>query len=184
MTESIARRVSMPVFGHLEDIMRGILIPFFQGQNVYVATVFEDGLPLPCVVARQERRSGAATHFVSDNRFLMPALLSVDTLTTGLDADQDGADLQEAVRIAIHEAWHHQTIIPGAGYIARIENSTKPSRVSDWATSSGPVQYASLPKHVLRYESNYRLLMRPDQDQTHVTNPFVRQVIPPNPPLN
>lgn len=169
------RGVSLPVFGHVEDIARAILIPFFEGMGVYVATVFEEGMPLPVVVARQERRSGTSTHFVADNRFLMPALLSIDTLTTGLDADQDGADLQEAARIAIHEAWQAQVVIPGAGYIAQIENSTKPSRVSDWATSTGPVQYASLPRQVIRYEANYRLLMRPDPNQANVTNPFVRQ---------
>lgn len=171
---SSARRVSIPVFGHVEDLMLGLLRPFFEGQDVYIASVFEEGMPLPVIVGRQDRKSGAVSHFVSDNRFLMPALLSVDTITGGPDADQDGADLQEAVRICIHEAWLNQTVVPGVGYLSAIENSTKPARVADWATSTGAVQYAQLPRGAVRYESNYRLILRPDSNQANVTNPFVR----------
>ena len=169
-----ARQVSIPVFGHLEDYMKAILLEFFTGQDVYVSSVFEESMPLPVVVARQDRKTGSVNHFVKDNRFLMPALLSVDTITGGIDADTDGANLQEAVRIALHEAWLDQVVVPGVGYVAVIENATKPARVSDWATATSVVQYASLPKGAVRYESNYRLIMRPDPDQSNVDNPFVR----------
>lgn len=164
----------MPVFGHVEDLVPTLLRNFFEGQGANVVSAFETGMPLPIIVARQDRSSGMPPGYLGDARFMMPALLSVDTITQGPDADLEGADLQEAVRIALHEAWHDQLVIPGAGYIGRIENSSKPSRVSDWATAQGPVQYSSLPQGALRYEANYRLLLRPDNNQANTTNPYVR----------
>jgi hypothetical protein len=37
---------------------------------------------------------------------------------------------------------------------------TEPTRQSDWATSSGPVQYADLPSGFYRYQTNYTVKMR------------------------
>lgn len=168
------RTTNLPIFGSLERLMLGIFEPYFEGTDVNVTPLFEEGMALPCVVARNDPAAGSARAFRADFRFLRPAILSVDTITTGINADDDAAILQEACRIAMQEAWEQQIVVPGVGYIAKIENSTSASRKSDWATSTGPVQYASLPRGATRYEANYRLLVRPDQDQANVDNPYVR----------
>jgi hypothetical protein len=170
------RDVTLPVFGPVEDLALGILKPFFEGTGVNVQATFTEDMHLPIIVARQDRKSGGSTHYADDARFMKPALLSVDTITGGPNADEDGAHLQEAVRIALHEAWFKQIVVPGVGYIAKIENSGNASRTSDWATSTGVVQYASLPKGAIRYDNTFRLYLRPDNDQTRTINPFVRKV--------
>lgn len=170
----IPRDVTLPVFGSVERIVMGVLQPFFEGQAVTVTPLFEEGMTAPVVVARNEAVA-SGTHYRQDIRFIRPALLSIDTITAGVNADDDGSALQEACRIAIFEAWRNQIVIPGQGYIARVENSVMASRKSDWATSTGPVQYASLPRGAMRYESNYRLLLAPDPNQAANDNPFVRK---------
>lgn len=172
----LPRDVDLQVFGSVERVAMGILQPFFQGQPVHVTSLFEEGMPTPVVIARNDAKVGANTVYRADARFTRPALLSIDTITDGLNADDDGAALQEACRIAIFEAWRKQIVIPGQGYIAKVENSNMASRKSDWATSTGPVQYASLPRGAMRYESNYRLTLAPDPNQEANDNPFVRKL--------
>ena len=166
----------LPVFGPIEDLALGILRPYFEGTDVHVASTFVEGLPLPVVVARQDKKSGSMTHFSRDARFMRTALLSIDTICEGVDADQDASYLQEAVTHAIIQAWKNQTVVPGVGYISQIENIGNASRASDWATSTGVVQYASLPQGAVRYDSTMRLYIRPDrnQDLAKDINPFVR----------
>lgn len=167
---------SLPVFGPSEDLMLGILRPHFEHQGVTVATQFSKNMQLPAIVARQDRKSGTATHTSQDPRFLAPSLISIDTLCDGPDADEMSAHLQEAVRLVVYNAWAKQVVIPGVGYISRINNSGNAYRASDWATSTGVVQYAALPHGVVRYERMYHLYVRPDQNQERTFNPFVRQL--------
>lgn len=162
----------IPIFGSADELLLGIMREFFDGKGVHVGTLFSAGLEPPMVIVRRERRSGTTGLLVGDDRYLQPAICSVNTITSGVDADELGEELQEACRIAIRQAQLFQTVIPGAGSINRIENSIPPSRVSDWATSNGPVQYAQLPKGHVRYESVYRLLLRPPS-QTLVSNRYV-----------
>lgn len=173
-TNALPRTTNLPAFGSVERLALGIFEPFFEGMGVGVSPLFEDGMALPVVVARNDPGSGSAPAYRADFRFLRPVLLSVDTITSGINADDDAAQLQEACRIALQEAWEQQIVVPGVGYISRFENSLMGSRKSDWATATGPVQYASLPRGAVRYETNYRLLLRPDQDQANVENPYVR----------
>lgn len=163
---------NIPIFGSADELMLGILRPFFEGQGVHVGTLFASGLEPPAVIVRRERRSGDVNLRVTDDRFLQPSIVSVNTLTSGLDADEIGEELQEACRIAIRQAVLDQTVVPGAGHISLMQNSTMPSRVSDWATSTGAVQYASLPKGWVRYESVYLLILSPPKHGT-TTNRFV-----------
>lgn len=174
-TNMLPQETNLPVFGSLERLALGIFDPFFEGMGVTVTPLFQEGMTLPVVMARNDTASGSTGAYRSDFRFLRPVVLSVDTITAGINADDEASQLQEACRIALQEAWEKQITVPGVGYISKIENSTMASRKSDWATSTGPVQYASLPRGAMRYESNYRLLIRPDQDQANVENPYVRR---------
>lgn len=163
---------TIPIFGSADELMLGILRPFFAGKEVHVGSLFSSGLEPPIVIVRRERRSGTQGLSASDDRFIQPVVISINTITAGVDADEIGEELQEACRIAIRQAVINQTVVPGAGHITRLENAITPSRVSDWATSTGVVQYASLPKGWVRYESVYRLIVSPPK-QALVNNRFV-----------
>ena len=153
--------INIPVFGSTDALLMAILRQFFVGQDIHIGTLYTEGMATPAIIASRERRSGNGESRAGDDRFLESAVVSVNTLTSGLEAMRDGADLQEMCRVALRQAQLEQKVFPGLGHIATIENSTPASRVSDWATSTGVVQYASLPKGVVRFESVYRLLIRP-----------------------
>jgi hypothetical protein len=145
---------------------------FFQGQGIHIGTLFSEELNPPMIIARAERRSGSVSDVVSDDRFLHPVIVSVSTITDGVDADEMGEELQEAVRVALRQAHLQQTVVPNGGSIARITNASMPVRVSDYATSTGIVQYASLPAGQVRYESVWRLILR-SPPQSTITNRFL-----------
>ena len=163
---------TIPIFGSADELMLGILRPFFEGKDVHIGTLYASGLEPPVIIVRRERRSGAQAADIDDDRHTQAALVSVQTITAGVDADEVGEELQEACRIAIRQAVINQTVVPGAGHLTKIDNAILPSRVSDWATSTGVVQYSSLPKGWVRYESVYRLILSPP-DQAKVNNRFV-----------
>jgi hypothetical protein len=153
--------ITIPVFGSTDALLMRIFRDFFAGQDIQIGTLFVEDMRTPAIIARRERRSGNGEARNADDRFVEPAVVSINTLTSGLEAEADGAALQEMCRIALRQAQLEQKYFPGLGHISKIENSTSASRVSDWATSTGVVQYATLPKGVARYESVFRLLIRP-----------------------
>lgn len=150
-----------PDFGSADELFAAIFKQFFAGQGIYVGTVFEVGMPIPAIVTRRERRSGTQGIGTNDERFLRSVVMSVNTLTEGVDADSDGEMLSEMCYRALLEAQANQIVIPGHGHINKVINSSTIARESDWATSTGVVQYASLPKGIVRYETIYRCLLRP-----------------------
>jgi hypothetical protein len=154
-------QLNLPVFGSTDGLLMAIFREFFAGQDIQIGTLFVEGIEAPAIIARRERRSGNGERGSGDDRYLEPAVVSINTLTSGLEAESDGYALQEMCRIALRQAQLEQKTYPGLGHISKIENSTAASRVSDWATSTGIVQYATLPKGVSRWEANYRLLIRP-----------------------
>lgn len=162
----------IPIFGSVDELLLGVLRNALADDQVHIGTLYSEGLTPPIVIVRRDRRSGSLGLENDDDRFMQSAVVSVNTLTAGENADEDGEELHEACRIAIREAHLNQTVIPGCGHIAAVLNSITPARVSDWATSSGAVQYASLPKGWVRFESVYRLLIRPP-DQSTVNNRFI-----------
>ncbi|MBT2587948.1 hypothetical protein [Arthrobacter sp. ISL-95] len=153
--------IDIPVFGSTDRLILAILREFFAGQGIHIGTQFTEGMSTPAIIAARERRSGNGEGRTPDDRFIEPAVISINTLTSGLEAMSDGADLQEMCRVALRQAQLKQKVYPGLGHISKIENSTAASRTSDWATSTGVVQYATLPKGVVRFESVFRLLIRP-----------------------
>ena len=167
--------MTVPVFGSVDELLLGVLRRFFaeNAPGVHIGTLVTPNMPLPAIVARSERRSGTIANKVTDDRFLRPAVISVKTFPAGVDADEAGEELQEAIHQAFRRAHDEQWVIPDAGVINTLDNSTVPSRVSDWATSTGVVQYAALPKGWVRYESIWRLLIRPPEQST-ITNRFLK----------
>jgi hypothetical protein len=164
--------IAPPHFGSVDELVREILTQFFAGQQVYIYTTFQENMQTPAIIARRDRKSGTLALATRDDRFMQSAIVMVSTLTEGPDADEMGEELQEMCRYALRQAQQLQVSIPGCGSIAVLNESIHPSKVADWQTSSSVVQYASLPKNAARYETIFRLLVRPP-DQTTVTNRFM-----------
>ena len=167
---------SLPIFGSTDELLRIVFEQFFADQDVHVYTQFSEHMQTPAVVARRERRSGTLALKTADDRFLQAAIVMVTTITDGPDADEMGEELQEMCRYALRQAQQLQVSIPNCGSIAVLEESTHPSKVADWQTSTSVVQYASLPKNAARYETIFRLLVRPPAQST-ITNRFKPQSI-------
>lgn len=161
-----------PQFGSIETLCQEIFRSFFHGQNIQIETLYTEGMQTPIIVARQDRRSGTLELHSNDDRFLTPVIVSVNTITMGVNADDDASDLQRACRYALRQAQQLQVNIPGGGSIAVLEVSTQPAKANDWQTATSVVQYASLPKEAVRYEAIYRMLIRPP-DQSTITNRFM-----------
>lgn len=163
----------LPVFGSTDLLLMGILRPFFEGTGVHVGTLFAKDMVPPLVIARRDRKSGTTIAASRDEHGLRPVLVAVSTISAGLEAEASNEHLQEAVHHAIMMAVRNQTVIPGVGHIAAVQNSSPYSRASDRQSSTGAVQYAQLPKEWTRYEAIYRLMLRPLAVQSQTKNPYI-----------
>jgi hypothetical protein len=163
-----------PIFGSADELVRKIFESFFAGTGVHIYSGYSENMQTPAIVARRDRRSGTLALHSQDDRFMQPAILMVSTVTSGVDADEEGEELQEMCRYALRQAQQKQLSFPNCGHIAVMEASTHPAKVSDWQTSTSVVQYASLPKGAVRYEAIFRLLIRPPAQST-ITNRFKPQ---------
>lgn len=95
-----------------------------------------------------------------DPRFIDHARFAVDTLTPDPDGDEKGAVLSEAARVVLRNAWLSHKSYAGIGSVSKITMEQEPTRKSDWANSSGPVQFAQLPSGLWRYEAIYGIEIR------------------------
>lgn len=168
-----------PAFGPVHRLGLAIVRDWLEG-------VTHDGVPitvgsripadmsdkLPFVMVRADRRSGGQTRQSGDERFLRSSLLSIETFTVGVNAENDGYALQESIRLALWQAWRDQVTVPDAGSISTIISSSDAALVSDYATSTGVVQYASLPKNAARTEQIFQIFIRPPRQDT-IVNPFI-----------
>lgn len=152
-----------PDFGPIEDLVQGIFDRYFATvPEVNVTTGIYEGMALPAVIARADRRSGTqAFHSTTDDRFTKAAVISVSAICEGPNGDSQASHLIEACRLGLNKAFQQQWVVPFCGHLTLVDNSTEPARVTDWATSTGIVQYASLPQGSVRYEGIFRILVRP-----------------------
>lgn len=146
------------------------LVEFHPSEDILLA-ILREGLPdvpslsliaddpkLPFILAR--RQPGSFLEGEGDPRFVDVSRFVIETFTEDPDGDEKGALLAEACRVVLRNAWLQSKNYPGLGSIVKIECLVKPARQSDWATSSGPVQYADLPTGYWRYEAQYSLVVR------------------------
>jgi hypothetical protein len=155
-----------PVFGAVEDLVLGLLRPYFaklaqQGPAVHVYTSYQEDMKTPGILCLNTRRTGIEAYSTNDDNYMRAVVLEVNTFADGNEAEKDAADLQEAVRHVFMDAQRRQLVIPNVGVINKVTSPVLATQHTDWATASGPVQYAKLPHGVTRYEGRYRLIMRP-----------------------
>lgn len=147
---SILAKVEM---SPVEDLLLGLLPRELAGINV--TTFIEEDQKFPFVLIRS---AGSWGNWAGDPRFLDAAAITVATFCRGENADEDAALLAEAVRVTLRDS--KNKVVPGRGHIVTVEMTERPRRVTDWATSAGPVQFADLPNDVMRWENTYHVIIR------------------------
>lgn len=135
----------------VEDLMLAVLREGLPG--IQVNTLIAEDQTFPFILVRRIPGLGEQ----EDTRFIDAASISLQALVEDPNGDEDAAILSEAARVVIRDAHKAQTVHPGLGHITYQEMTAAPRRVTDWATATGPVQYADLPSGVWRYETRYLL---------------------------
>lgn len=160
-------QLTYPVFGAVEDLVIGLLRPYFTrlqeagGPEVHVYTSYQEDMRTPGILCLNTRRTGIEAYSTNDDNWVRSVVLEVNTFADGAEAERDAADLQEVVRHIFMDAQRRQVVIPNVGVLNKVTSPVMATQHTDWATASGPVQYAKLPHGITRYEGRYRLLMRP-----------------------
>lgn len=95
-----------------------------------------------------------------DERFIDRGDLAVHVFAKDPDADEVGAVVSEACRVALRNSARRRDWYPDLGGLLNVRLIEEPVRKTDWATSSGPVQFADLPAGYQRYEARYGLWVR------------------------
>ncbi|QXE37122.1 hypothetical protein KQY30_25790 [Streptomyces sp. GMY02] len=139
----------------VEDLLLSILRDRLPG--IRVKSLVDQHEMFPLVLIRRDPSFGA---WSGDTRFTDAARVVINCFAQDPDGDEDAAILSEAVRVVLRDAWLNNVAVPGRGHITRVDMNSSPRRASDWATATGPVQYANLPTGVWRYESIYDIQIR------------------------
>jgi hypothetical protein len=134
----------------IEDLLLGLLPDKLPG--VQVRTLIADDQTFPLALVRV---SGDWGEWGGDPRFLDAGQVTVHTFCEGINGDIDASLLSEAIRVVLRDSVNE--VVPEKGHMTKVQMMTRPRRVSDWATSTGPVQYADLPTGVWRYETIYQI---------------------------
>ena len=140
----------------IEDAILAVMREAFPDVPVY-SLVPPKGDLFPFILARAATN---ANLWGGDERFIDSAIIAIHTFTEDPDGDEQGAILSEAVRVALRDAARRQVRLPGGARLHKVKLTAHPRRVSDWATSTGPVQYADLPSGTYRYETLFRIWIR------------------------
>lgn len=139
----------------VEDILLPVLRAGLPGIRVQSLIAKDQKFPLVLV-----RRAPDMGEWQGDPRFTDQAIVFVHTFCEDPDGDEDAAILAEAVRIVLRDAADNNVVVPGRGHFTYVEMTSAPRRVTDWATATGPVQYADLPTGVWRYETQFEIGVR------------------------
>lgn len=139
-------------FCPVEDIILPILRDGLP--SIEVKSLIAVGQQFPFVLARRSPGFGS---WDGDPRFTDSAQVVVHTFCEDPNGDEDASILAEAVRVVLRNAWFDHVVIPGRGHITKLVMTSAPRRVTDWATATGPVQYADLPTGVWRYQTEFQV---------------------------
>lgn len=139
----------------VEDLLLPILREGLPGVRVQSLITADQRFPL--VMPRRLPHFG---QWAADSRFTDEADINVQCFAEDPNGDEDAAILSEAVRVVLRDAGLAGKVVPGRGRIISVAMTSAPRRATDWATATGPVQYADLPTGVIRYETQYRIAIR------------------------
>lgn len=149
-------------FGTFEELLQTILSEYITTVPILtkIPPKESEQRQYPMIVVRRFRPPGG---WGGDPRGLLDeGGVSISVFTLGLNATETGQRLSEGIRGVMRQAESERKYYPGLGSIVSARMIAEPANESDWATSAGPVQYADLPTAVVRYTTDYRLVVRPD----------------------
>lgn len=86
--------------------------------------------------------------------------ISVQVFAHGADAEERALWTGEAVRAVLAEAQYEQRVYEGLGALTSCWLEMEGQPKADWATASGPVQYADLPEIWCRTEARFQVMVR------------------------
>lgn len=153
--ELIAKLRYQPV----EVALLAILRPELEPRGIKVHANVPGRPRIPFVLVRKLTFPG---NWKGDPRGLVnKSQVAIHVYTQNPDGDLKGVVLGEIVSSILQDASDNHWSDPLFGAITKIEMKNEPTRQSDWATSSGPVQYADLPEGAWRYEAHYEITTRP-----------------------
>lgn len=117
----------------------------------------------PMVLVRKAYPDG---YVRGDPRFVGVAPIELHVFSTDPNGETKGYLISEACRVALREATTGRPgyYRPRLGTLSSVRMLQEPTRKSDWANSTGPVQYADLPSGTWRTESVYRVTYRRDTE--------------------
>ena len=120
-----------------------------------------DFLEFPFVLARRMQPVG---FWNGDPRFLDKGRVAVSVFAEDPNGENKAILISEAIRVMFAKATKERWKFPGISSIVNIRMLQEPNRVADWATATGPVQFADLPGNVWRAEALYDFTVRrPDR---------------------
>ncbi|WP_412076902.1 hypothetical protein ACLF6K_17455 [Streptomyces xanthophaeus] len=146
---------AMAELSPVEDLLLAVLREGLPGIRVKSLVDLHEQFPLVLV-----RRDPTWGEWQGDTRFTDAARVVINCFVPDPNGDEEAAILSEAVRVVLRNAWLNQKVYPRRGHIIRVDLNSAPRRATDWATATGPVQYADLPTGVWRYESIYDVQIR------------------------
>lgn len=149
--------LAMVEYDPIEDVVLAALrnrLP-----DVHVGSWIAENQGTPFLLARRSPEPG---NWSGESRFVDAAHVDLHAFVSGINADQDGALLLEAARVALRDAWVNHDRLNGHGWLTYVQQTISPHRVPDWATATGPVQYADLPVDWIRYQSTLYIEVRTD----------------------
>lgn len=145
----------------VEDIVLAILREGLPDIPVY--SLIPESVPEHFVLVR---RLAGLGDWDGDPRFTDTGRFVIQAFTADPEGDYKGAVLSEAVRVVLRNASFSKWSHPDLGSVIEIQMTSEPNRRTDWATASGPVQYADLPTGLWRYESTYSIHVRSRKRRT------------------
>lgn len=156
MTGIPQRIRDMVEFPPIEDVGLVVMRSVFPELTTY-SLIPDKRDPFPFILVRGHFEASA---WSGDGYFVDRGVIAVHTFTEDPDGDEDGGLLSEAIRVGLRDAARAKLKITDTVHLHQARPTARPRRVSDWATSQGPVQYADLPTGTYRYETLYRVVLR------------------------
>ena len=138
-----------------EMVAEDVVLELFRRRlpGVRFTSLIEQDRPPPYVLLR---KANFGSEWQSDDRFLDYFYFSVETFTSGLEADAEGPLIIAAMKNELtRAALAHDPVLDGLGWVQDGRLVQSPRRRADFANSEGPVQYADLPQDYARYMATF-----------------------------
>lgn len=143
-----------------EMIAEDVALELFRRRlpGVRFTSLIEQDRPAPYVLIR---RANFGNEWRADERFLESFYFSVETFTSGLEADVEGPRIIAAMKNELtRAALSHDPVLDGLGWVQEGRLVQPPRRRADYANSEGPVQYADLPQDYARYMATFYMQIK------------------------